>query len=91
MRKKFEKEDVKAPVLESKLIITNFQGTVLDSFRFWNQFKTEFDKQKISNVTEFLYLKEFLNFQVRKLIDGLPFTLDGYARAKSILRDQYGK
>lgn len=62
MRKKYEKEDVKAPVTESKLIITNFEGTALDWFRFWNQFKTEFDKQNISNVTKFLYLKEFLNF-----------------------------
>ena len=74
-----------------KLVISKFEGTVLDWFHFWNQFETEIDKQNISPVTNFSYLKEFLFPQVRKLINGLPFTPEGYSRAKSILVSTYGK
>ena len=63
----------------------------MDWFRFWNQFEKEIDKQDISPVTKFSYLKEFLFLQVRKLIDGLPFTPEGYSRAKSILVSTCGK
>ena len=51
----------------------------------------EIDKQDISPVTKFSYLNGFLFPQVRKLIDGLPFTPEGYSRAKSILVSTYGK
>ena len=40
---------------------------------------------------KFSYLKEFVELKVRKTIDGLPFTAEGYNRAKSILMDRYGK
>ena len=42
-------------------------------------------------ITKFSYLKEFVDVKVRKTIDGLPFTAEGYNRAKSILMDLYGK
>ena len=74
-----------------KLVISKFEGTALDWFRFWNQFETEVDKQDISPVTKFSYLKEFLFPQVRKLIDGLPFTSEGYSRAKAVLLAKFGK
>ena len=51
----------------------------------------EIDKQDISPVTKFSYLNGFLFPQVRKLIDGLPFTPEGYSRAKSILVSTYCK
>ena len=51
----------------------------------------EIDKQDISPVTKFSYLNGFLFPQVRKLIDGLPFTPEGYSRAKSILVSTYNK
>ncbi len=41
--------------------------------------------------TKFSYLKEFVDEKVRKGIDGLPFTAEGYNRAKGILEDRYGK
>ena len=41
-------------------------------------------------ITKFSYLKEFLDLKVRKTM-GLPFTAEGYNRAKSILMDRYGK
>ena len=51
----------------------------------------EIDKQDISPVTKFSYLNGFLFPQVRKLIDDLPFTPEGYSRAKSILVSTCGK
>ena len=67
------------------------RDTDLDWFRFWNQFETEIDQVQISPISKFSYLKELLVPKVRLLIDGLPFTSEGYARAKSILTSRYGK
>ena len=89
MRKKSASESNKVKL--PKLFISKFEGIALDWFRFWNQFETEIDKEDISPVTKFSYLKEFLFPQVRKLIDGLAFTPEGYSRAKSILVSTYGK
>ena len=41
-----------------KLVVSTFEGTTLDWFCFWNQSETEVDKQDISPVTKFSYLKE---------------------------------
>ena len=37
-----------------KLEISKFQGTFLDWTRFWNQFETEMDKVKLTQVASFL-------------------------------------
>ena len=74
-----------------KLEISKFQGTYLDWMRFWNQFETEIDKAKLTQVAKFSYLKKLLVPSVRVSIDGLPFTTEGYERAKSILKSKYGK
>ena len=74
-----------------KLEITKFQGTYLDWMRFWHQFETEIDKAKLTQVAKFSYLKELLVPSVRSSIDGLPFTTEGYERAKTILKTDYGK
>ena len=82
-----ERVNVKLP----KLVITKFDGTCLHWFRFWNQFESEIDKAEIGSVSKFSYLKELLIPRVRLLIDGLPFTSEGYSRAKSILLGKFGK
>ena len=74
-----------------KLVITKFQGTHLDWQRFWGQFETEIDKAEISQVAKLSYLKELVVPKVRAFIDGLPFTTEGYERAKSILKTTFGK
>eukprot|EP00794_Sanderia_malayensis_P000965 gene965-biopygen216 len=74
-----------------KLIISKFQGTHIDWFRFWNQFEAEIDKANIDSVAKFSYLKELLLPKVRVHVEGLPFTTEGYERAKHILRSAYGK
>ena len=56
MRKKYVESDGKKSAGESnkvklpKMVISKFEGTALDWFRFWNQFDTEIDKQDISPV-----------------------------------------
>ena len=76
----------KLPKLSIKL-----NGTYLDWRRFWSQFMEEIDKSGMAPITKFSYLKEFVEPKVRKIIDVLPFTPEGYNRAKSILQDCYGK
>ena len=58
---------------------------------FWGQFETQIDKLSAPAVTKFSYLKELLVLKVRNLIDGLPFTPEGYQKAKDLLARQYGK
>ena len=74
-----------------KLQISKFKGSHLDWTRFWNQFKAEIDSTNISSITKFSYLKEMMSPQATSLINGLPFSAEGYERAKLILKDKYGK
>ena len=63
-------------------------------FRFWNQFESEIGKAEISPVSKFSYFrskKELLIPRVRLLIDELPFTSEGYSRAKSISLGKFSK
>ena len=57
-----------------KLVITTFDGTHFDWFRFWNQFESQIDKCDLPQVSKFSYLKELLIPKARLLIDSLPFT-----------------
>ena len=90
-RNEIVKSDQKVRVKLPKLKITNFEGTALDWFRFWNHFETEIDQVQISPISKFSYLKKLLVPKVRLLRDRLPFTSDGFARAKLILTSRYGK
>ena len=74
-----------------KLVITKFDGTHFDWFRFWNQFESQIDKCDLPEVSKFSYLKEFVIPKVCLLIDSLPFTSEGYTRAKNILLTKYGE
>ena len=82
-----QKDQVKLP----KLAITKFNGTHEQWLSFWNKFEAEIDGADIAPVTKFAYLKELVEPKVKEDIDGLPFTNDGYIRAKAILKDEYGK
>ena len=72
-----------------KLVISKFTGTPQDWVRFWGLFESQIDKSAADDVTKFSYLKELVEVKVRKLIDGLPFTGEGYARARDILKKRY--
>ena len=80
-------EVVKMP----RLVISKFDGTLEDWMRFWAQFETQIDKSSAPDVTKFSYLKELVDLKVRNLIDGLPFTAEGYKKAKDLLGRRYGK
>ena len=74
-----------------KLIISKFTGTPQDWVRFWGQFESQIDKSNVYDVTKFSYLKELVDIKVRRLIDGLPFTSEGYAKARDLLQKRYGQ
>ena len=85
-----ERPNAKLP----KLVITKFDGTFLNWFRFWNQFESEVGKAQISPVSKFSFFrseKELLIPKVRLLLDELPFASEGYSRAKSISLGKFGK
>ena len=74
-----------------KLIITPFNCAPTDWLRFWNVFEAEIDNNSdLAAVTKFAYLKELLKPNVKSTIDGLPFSTEGYTRAKNILKNKYG-
>ena len=81
----------KAKAKLPKLVITKFQGTHLDWQRFWGQYEAEIDKSDIGTVAKYSDLKELLVRRVKATIDGLPFTSEGYVRAKYILKTKYGR
>jgi len=90
-RKDQSKKDKSINAKLPKLVITKFKGTHTDWLRFWNQFKAEIDSADVSPITKFSYLKELVDAKVRSTIDALPFSSEGYLRAKNILTTKYGK
>ena len=74
-----------------KLIITKFNGTYADWPRFWGQFSETIDKTSVAPITKFAYLRELLDDKVKRMVETLPFTPEGYNRAKAILQDRFGK
>ncbi len=106
MKLEFEKKleesrAVKGQVYESKphktnsklpgLKITKFNGNVSNWLGFWNKFEAEIDKSDLAPTTKFAYLKEMIEPKIRTEIDWLPFSSEGYERAKTILKSEYGK
>ncbi|XP_065070928.1 uncharacterized protein LOC135695688 [Rhopilema esculentum] len=82
--------EVSSKVKLPKLIISKFQGTYIDWFRFWNQFEAEIDRVNIDAVAKFSYLKELLLPKVRVNIEGLPFNdcnkVQEFEKRRDILR-----
>ena len=74
-----------------KLVIPKFRGELTDLPRFWSQLEAEIDRAEVPGVTKYSYLKELVDPKIRKEIDGLPFSSEGYERAKNILKRKYGK
>ena len=74
-----------------KLVIKKFDGTPQDWLRFWGQFESRIDESGAPEDTKFSYLKEFVNLKVPNLIDGFPFTPEGYQKAEYLLTKRYGK
>ena len=74
-----------------KIEIQRFEGSNLDWPRFWGQFTETIDKAGIAPINKFTYLCGLLGPKVKTAVEALPFTAEGYNRAKSILLSNYGK
>ena len=79
--------------IQAKLpkLVIKFDGTFMDWPRFWGQFSETIDKTSVAAITKFSYLRELLDSKVRKTVEALPFTSEGYNRTKSILQEKFGK
>ena len=71
--------------------ITPFEGDYKDWLRFWNQFSVEVDGSSMAEITKFNYLLELVKGKLKEDILGLPHSTEGYAEAKKVLVDTYGK
>jgi hypothetical protein len=74
-----------------KLVIAKFGGSFTDWPKFWGQFSEAIDKSLLAPITKFTYLLELLEPNVKRGVESLPFSPEGYNRAKVILKDKYGK
>ena len=74
-----------------RLTIMKLDGTYMDWPQFWGQFTEKIDKTNVQPITKFSYLQELLDFKVKRTIEVLPFTSEGYNRAKSILNKRFRK
>ena len=72
-------------------MISQFNGTHIDYFRFWNQFEAQIYKSELSSVMMLSYLKGMIIPKVRLLIAGLPRNTEVHERAKIILLSKFGK
>ena len=84
-----QKPHVNSKLPELKVI--KFDGKASSWLTFWNKFEAEIDKSDLTPTTKFAYLKEMLHPSIRTEIYGLPFTVEGYERAKTILKSEYGR
>lgn len=73
-----------------KLEISKFMGDSLDWNRFWEQFESDVDNTTKPAVTKFSYLRELLGEKPKTEILGLPYTEEGYKKAKEVLKAKYG-
>ena len=74
-----------------KLVISKFNGDFMDWQRFWGQFTESIEKSGLASIAKFSYLKELLGDEVRREVDSLPLTAEGYNRARAIVSEKYGK
>ena len=74
-----------------KLTITTFDGSYGDWPRFWGQYSETIDKSSVPPVTKFTYLRELLCDKAKRAIEALPYTVEGYNWAVSILKERFGK
>ena len=74
-----------------KLVISRFGGSFSEWPNFWGHFTEAIDKSSTASITKFTYLLELLEPNAKRSVESLPFTLEGYNRAKTILETKYGK
>ena len=78
-----ETSDIRVAKLP-KLVISKFDGSFMDWPRFWGQFSEAIDKSSIAPISKLTYLLELLEPKVKRSVEALPFTAEGYNRAKEV-------
>ena len=74
-----------------KLVIKEFDGSVLNWQNFWDQFEsTIHSKTNTSNIDKFIYLTSFLCKSTYDTISDLAPTNQNYLEAVQLLRNRYG-
>ena len=74
-----------------KLIITPFDGNILNWVSFWDQFESSIHlKNNISDIDKFSYLRSFLSPRAEETVSGLTLTAENYAEAVDLLKKRYG-
>ena len=84
-------EDLNLQAKLPKLVITKYNRFYADWSRFWGQFSETIDKSSVAPITKFTYRRELLDDKVKKVVEALPSTPEGYNRAKAILQEKFGK
>ena len=73
-----------------KLEIKKFYGNILEWQSFWDQFSSAIhNKENISNIDKFTYLKSFLCDSANHTISGLMLTSENYCQAIELLIRRY--
>ncbi|XP_028413673.1 uncharacterized protein LOC114536529 [Dendronephthya gigantea] len=76
---------------KSKTLLRAGWRLLTDWPKFWGQFSEAVDKSSLAPMTKFTYLLELLEPKVKRSVESLPFGLEGYNRAKAILKEKFGK
>ena len=86
-----KKYDQNAAIKLPKLLVTKFDGNFANWLPFWNTFQAEVDKSDEPHVTNFAYLKEWLEPKVRSEIEGYLLLRRGIKERKIYLKVNMGK
>ena len=74
-----------------KLHLPNFDGNILKWPEFWDVFESSVDKQNISKVSKFSYLRSVLRGAALVAISGIALSNDNYDMAVALLKKKFGK
>ena len=74
-----------------KMHLPNFDGNLLKWPEFWDVFESSVDKQNISDVAKFSYLKGALRGTAFMAISGISLTNENYSVAVAILKEKFEK
>ena len=75
----------------TKDAITKFDGNVLKWPEFWDVFESSVDRQNISDVVKFSYLRGVLRRTAFMAISGISLTNENYSVDVAILKEKSGK
>lgn len=74
-----------------KLSLPEFDGDILGWHQYWDQFRSNIDSKRLSDVDKLSYLKASLKGDAKKAIEGLETTNRNYGIALTTLKERYGK